>query len=387
MELAGATVLETTVVEEIVKLHEYQAKELFSAYGIPIPAEQLIESIESLDAITLPFPWVLKAQVLVGGRGKAGGIKLAPNIAEAKELVDTMFRLTIKGSPVRRILVAPSVQIEQEYYVSLALDRSHKAFALIASAEGGMEIEEVARSAPEKIFRRDIDPWRGLSAYEGRLAAKALGFTGKRIMEFAQIAVALYRILVQEDAELVEINPLALTPEGLLALDAKVILDDSAKFRQNHASNDEETTPLEQKAKSLGLAYVELDGYVAVIGCGAGLVMASLDVLNSLGAKPANFLDIGGGASAELMRQGLAIVLEKPGVRSVLINIFAGITRCEEIAKGIVDYGPQLPISVRMTGTNEELGIRFLNEHGYHAFHTMEEAAGHAARLAHEEVR
>lgn len=370
-----------------MKLHEYQAKALFSAYGIPIPAEQLIENVESIEAILLPFPWVLKAQVLVGGRGKAGGIKSVTTMADAKELADAMFRQTIKGSPVRRILVAPSVPIEQEYFLSLVLDRNHKAFALIASAEGGMEIEEVARSAPEKIFRRDIDPWRGLMPYEGRLAAKALGLPGKRMMEFAQIAVAMYRISVQEDAELVEINPLALTPAGLLALDAKVILDDSANFRHNRASSDEDATPLEQKAKSLGLAYVELDGWVAVIGCGAGLVMASLDVLHSLGANPANFLDIGGGASAELMRQGLAIVLEKPGVRSVLINIFAGITRCDEIAKGIVDYGPQVPISVRMTGTNEELGIRFLNEHGYHAFHTMEEAADHAARLAQEEVR
>lgn len=369
-----------------MKLHEYQAKELFAEYGIPVPTEHLIDSVESLGAIALPFPWVLKAQVLVGGRGKAGGIKPAANLAEAKELADTMFRLTIKGSPVRKILVAPSVQIKQEYYVSLVLDRSHKAFTLIASAEGGMEIEEVARTTPERIFRRDIDPWRGLSLYEGRLAAKALGFSGKRMMEFAQIAVALDRILVQEDAELVEINPLALTPEGLLALDAKVILDDSAGFRQHHANHDDEATPLEQKANSLGLAYVELDGCIAVIGCGAGLVMASLDVLNSLGVKPANFLDLGGGASAELMRQGLEIVLEKPGIRSVLINIFAGITRCDEVARGIVDYGPQIPISVRMTGTNEELGIQYLNEHGYHAFRTMEEAASHAARLAQEEA-
>jgi succinyl-CoA synthetase beta subunit len=373
-------------VEGIVKLHEYQAKELFSAYGIPVPAEHVIENVESLEAIMMPFPWVLKAQVLVGGRGKAGGIKRTRNRAEAKELAETMFRQMIKGSPVRKILVAPSVPIEQEYYVSLVLDRSHKVFALVASAEGGMEIEEVARTAPEKIFRRDIDPWRGLMPYEGRLAAKALGLSGTRIMEFAQIAVALDRILVQEDAELVEINPLALTPAGLVALDAK-ILDDSAGFRHNRASNDEEATPLEQKAKSLGLSYVELEGWVAVIGCGAGLVMASLDVLNSMGAKPANFLDIGGGASAELMRQGLAIVLEKPGVQSVLINIFAGITRCDEVAKGIVDYGPQVPIYVRMTGTNEESGIQFLLEHGYHAFHTMEEAASHAARLAREEGR
>ncbi len=365
-----------------MKLHEYQAKEIFASRQIPVQEGSLIETPDQLNQLKLPYPLVLKAQVLVGGRGKAGGVQLARDSEEAKKKASEIFQLQIKGVPVRKILAAAATEIQKEYYLSFVLDRGRERFAFMTSAEGGVEIEEVARKNPEKIFQRPVDPWRGFSPYEARLGGKAIGLEKGLLLQFAQIAERLYSVLRDYDAELAEINPLALTSSGLLAIDAKLILDDNALYRQKGFVQDEDLTPLEQRAKESGLAYVELEGNVAVIGCGAGLVMSSLDVLKALGAKPANFLDVGGGASTELMRKALSIVLAKKEVRSVFINIFGGITRCDEIARGIVEFAPQVPISVRMTGTHEEEGMRILRENGYSAFSSMEEAAFKAARLA-----
>jgi len=363
-----------------LRLLEYQAMELFEKYSIPVPERILLEKEEDLDKVFLPFPLVLKAQVAVGGRGKSGGIQLVHNEAELKEKGQQLFRMQIKGIPVKKVLVARAQEIEREFYLSFLLERKHL-LLFLTSPSGGVEIEEVAAKTPELIYQEKIETWPGFSPFQGKKAAKFLGLKGELISQFSRLAFNLFSLLREKDLQLAEINPLALTPRGLLALDGKIIFDDNAYFRHPEMPSDESLTELEREAKEVGVAYVEMDGDVAVIGCGAGLVLSSLDLVNYLGARPANFLDLGGGASSEMVRKGLEIVLRNPRVRSIFMNIFAGITRCDEIARGIVEFAPKIPISVRMTGTNEEEGIRILKEAGYQAFSSMEEAAQQAVLL------
>jgi succinyl-CoA synthetase beta subunit len=327
-----------------MKLHEYKAKEIFAKYGIPVSNGILVKDPNELKEFK--FPAVLKAQVLVGGRGKAGGIKFADNLDEARE----------------------------------------KRNVLILSSEGGVNIEETAQKSPDKVAKLEIMPETGLQAYQVRNLAKSLGFGGKEMVSVAGIASNLYKAFIDYDAELAEINPLALTPQGMVAVDAKMNVDDNSLYRHKELKREfaksEEFTEIEKKAKEAGLSYVDLEGNIGVIGCGAGLVMASLDTLKLYGGKATNFLDVGGGANAENMKQALELVSMKEGVRSIFINVFGGITRCDEIAKGIVDFAPQIPISVRMMGTHEEEGKKILIENGYSVSDTIEESAKQAIKLA-----
>ncbi len=365
-----------------MKLHEYQAKEVFARYGLPVQQGAVIEHPEQVASLALHYPVVIKAQVLVGGRGKAGGIKLAATPAEAAEAARAILGMEIKGERVARVLVVEAAAIETEYYLAFVTDRSAGHVAAIASASGGVEIEAVARTSPEKIARSDVDPFLGFLPFQARSLGRRLGLTGALLGEFEQIAASLYRLYWAEDADLAEINPLAVAGGHLLCIDAKLVLDDNAAYRHAGLPASEEMTALEADARAHGLAYVELDGDIAVIGNGAGLVMSTLDLLAHCGGRAANFLDIGGGASAESMRTALGIVQRKPGIRSIFINIFGGITRCDDVARGIVQDPPRVPASIRLTGTNEVEGQRILKDAGIAAGLDADEAARVAVALA-----
>jgi len=365
-----------------MKLHEYQAKELFTRYGIPTQRGVMITRPEEIDGLDLRYPVVVKAQVLVGGRGKAGGIKLAATPAEARGHARTILGMSITGEVVRRLLVAEAADIKYEYYLAFTLDREVRRFVAIASAAGGIAIEEVARTAPERIVQHHVDPFIGFQPFHARELGTRVGLREGRLTAFAGIAASLYRLAVQEEAELAEINPLAATDGALVAVDAKVILDDSAAFRHPDRPPTEEETELERAARQAELSYVELDGDLAIIGNGAGLVMSTLDVVAQFGGRPANFLDVGGGATTENMAAALAIALRKPGVQALLINIFGGITRCDDIARAIVARPLEVPVAVRLTGTNEEEGRRILQAAGIRAFTDAEEAAREAVGLS-----
>jgi len=365
-----------------MNLHEYQAKEVFGRYGLPVQRGTVIERPEQVAALGLRYPVVVKAQVLVGGRGKAGGIKLAATPAEAAEKARAILGMDIKGERVTRVLVVEAAEIETEFYLAFGTDRAARRVAAIASAAGGIEIETVAQTSPEKIARSDVDPFLGFPPFQARALGRRLGFVGAQLDEFVRIATALYRLYWTEDADLAEINPLALVGGHLLCVDAKLILDDNAAYRHADLPASEELTPLEREAREHGLAYVELDGDIAVIGNGAGLVMSTLDLLAHFGGRAANFLDIGGGASAESMQTALGIVQRKPGIRSIFINIFGGITRCDDVARGIVQNPPRVPASIRLTGTNEEEGQRILRDSGIAAGLDADEAARVAVELA-----
>ncbi len=365
-----------------MKLHEYQAKEIFASYGIPIQKGTVIDRPEQIDEVSLKYPVVLKAQVLVGGRGKAGGIKLAKDAAEAREKAGVILGMDIKGEKVHRLLVAEAADIGAEYYLAFTVDRGARRLVVIGSAAGGIDIEEVARTTPEKIARMHIDPFVGFQPYHARELGRKLGFEGKLFLQFATIAHNLSRICTDMDAELAEINPLAIAGGALLAVDAKLIIDDNATYRHDGLPRNEELTELEQAAKSQDLSYVELDGDVAIIGNGAGLVMSTLDMIAHFGGRPANFLDVGGGATTENMAHAMSIVLRKPGVRALFINIFGGITRCDDIARAIASQPPKIPMVVRLTGTNEEDGRKILQDARIHAYIDPEAAAQEAVRQA-----
>jgi len=365
-----------------MKLHEYQAKEYFGRYGLPVQKGLVIDRPEQVAGLALRYPVVVKAQVLVGGRGKAGGVKLARTPAEAEELARAILGMEIRGERVTRVLVAEAVDIDKEYYLAFVTDRAAGRVAAIASAEGGVDIESVARTAPEKIVRAEADPFLGFLAFQARVVGRRLGFAGPVLEEFVRIATALYRLYWAEDADLAEINPLALVAGHLLCVDAKLVLDDNALYRHPELPPNEEMTELEAAAKKHDLSYVELDGDIAVIGNGAGLVMSTLDLLAHFGGRAANFLDVGGGASAEAMQTALGIAQRKPGVRAIFINIFGGITRCDDVARGIVDNPPKVPASIRLTGTNETEGQRILREAGIAAGLDPDEGARVAVELA-----
>lgn len=365
-----------------MKLHEYQAKEIFARYGLPVQPGTVIERPEQVAGLAVRYPVVIKAQVLVGGRGKAGGVKLAATPAEAEEKARAILGMEIKGERVGRVLVVEAANITAEHYLAFVTDRRARQVAAVASAAGGVDIETVAQTVPEKIARALADPFLGFLPFQARALGRRLGFDGSLLEEFIGIATALYRLSWAEDAELAEINPLALVGAHLLCVDAKLIIDDNALYRHKDLPARGDLTPLERDAREHGLAYVELDGDIAVIGNGAGLVMSTLDLLAHFGGRPANFLDIGGGASTEAMRMALRIVQRKPGIKAAFINIFGGITRCDDVARGIVQDPPRMPASIRLTGTNEEEGQRILREAGIAAVTDPDEGARLAVALA-----
>ncbi|RKS69347.1 succinyl-CoA synthetase beta subunit [Motilibacter peucedani] len=391
-------------------LFEYQARDLFAAHGVPVldgavaeTPEQARDAAERLGAGVDGGRVVVKAQVKAGGRGKAGGVKLADSPEDAQEKAAQILGMQIKGLTVHRVMLAPAAAIEEEYYFSVLLDRSNRTFLAMASVEGGMEIEEVAATKPEALARVPIDPLTGIDAAKAREIAEQAAFPAELVDQIAHVIERLWDVFVSEDATLVEVNPLVKTADGtVVALDGKVSLDENAGFR--HAEHDaladvSATDPLEQRAKEKGLNYVKLDGSVGIIGNGAGLVMSTLDVVAYAGeefggAKPANFLDIGGGASAEVMANGLEIILSDADVRSVFVNVFGGITACDAVANGIVSAlallesrGEEVtkPLVVRLDGNNAEEGRRILVEAAHplvSLVDTMDDAARRAAELA-----
>ena len=389
-------------------LFEYQAKELFAAYGVPVQAGQVAGTAEEARAIAAEFAAqghplvVVKAQVKTGGRGKAGGVKLANGPDEAYATADRILGMDINGHTVHRVLVAQAVDIAAEYYLSFLLDRANRTFLAICSVQGGMEIEEVAHSAPESVARIPVSPLTGVDHDKAAEIIAAGRIPAEAAEGAALLAERLWAMFTDEDATLVEVNPLALTDDGLvLAVDGKVTLDDNADFRQEHARFEDISAadPIEARAQAKHLNYVKLDGEVGIIGNGAGLVMSTLDVVAYAGAefggiRPANFLDIGGGASAEVMTNGLEIVLSDPSVRSVLVNVFGGITACDAVANGIVSAIGMLesggervdrPIVVRLDGNKAPEGRRILSEAGIPVVEqvaTMDDAARRAAELA-----
>jgi succinyl-CoA synthetase beta subunit len=391
-----------------VDLFEYQAKDLFASYGVPIQEGKIAATPAEARAVAAEFiaagkpGVVIKAQVKTGGRGKAGGVKLASDPDEAQAKAEKILGMDIKGHTVHSVLVAEDIDIAQEYYLSFLLDRSDRTFLAMCSVEGGIEIEEVARTNPEALARIPVSPLTGVDAAKAAEIVAAGRLPEEARAGAAALAERMWAVFTDEDATLVEVNPLVLTGDGrVIALDAKVTLDDNAAFRQNFEQFADPTAvdPLEARAKAKHLNYVKLEGEVGIIGNGAGLVMSTLDVVAYAGeafggVRPANFLDIGGGASAEVMANGLDIVLSDPSVRSVLVNVFGGITACDAVANGIVsaigllaDRGEpvRLPIVVRLDGNAAAEGRRILDEAGIAVVEqvaTMDDAARRAAELA-----
>ncbi len=375
-----------------MKLHEYQGMDLFSKYGIPHPPYHLISSVEELVYIknALTFPVVVKAQVLVGGRGKAGGVLFAKDFDELKKAVDELLHKKIKGKTVRKVLIAPKVNVEREYYLGITLDRRAKAPVVIISEAGGVDIEELAKTAPEKIITFHPYTTLELMPFEIREVAKKLGFPKEDMPALADIAAKLYRLFREKDALLAEINPLARVDGRLMALDSVVIIDDNALYRHPElpSAEDEENTPLEKEAEEADIAFVELDGDIGVVGCGAGIVMASMDLITYFGGKPASFMDLGGGATKDKTVKALEILNKKQGIKSIFMNIFGGITKCDEIAKAIVEFLKKTPdappVVVRLIGTNDDIGRKILADNGIKAYMNMEKAAKKAVEIAYE---
>ncbi|WP_060882715.1 ADP-forming succinate--CoA ligase subunit beta [Streptomyces caniscabiei] len=372
-------------------LFEHQARELFERHGISVPRAEVTDSPKEARDIArrLGGRVVVKAQVKTGGRGKEGGVKLAADPAATELTARQILGMDIKGHTVRTVMIAEPVAIEREFYVSYVLDRAAGRFLAIASAEGGMDIEEVAATRPEAVARIPIDPAEGVTSAKASEIAEAAGLPPQTV----DVLMRLWEVLTREDALLVEVNPLVRTEQGrILALDGKVTLDDNASFRQTRLGDEgfAPDDPLEAAAAAKGLNYVKLDGEVGVIGNGAGLVMSTLDVVAGCGARPANFLDIGGGASARIMADGLSVVLSDPDVKSVLVNVFGGITACDAVADGIVQAldSVQLtkPLVVRLDGNNAVRGRAILDDRDHPLVHqatTMDGAARRAADLAH----
>ena len=389
-------------------LFEYQAKELFAEYGVPVPKDMVANTAEEALQIATAFvadgisQVVVKAQVKTGGRGKAGGVKLADGPADAQQKAENIIGMDIKGHTVHRVLIAEATDIKSEYYLSFLLDRANRTFMSICSVEGGVEIEEVAHSNPGAIARVPVSPLTGVDHAKAVDIVKAGRIPDEAAEQAAVLAERLWAMFTDEDATLAEVNPMVLTPDGrVLALDGKVTLDDNAAFRQDHQrfADATSTDPIEARAKEKHLNYVKLDGQVGIIGNGAGLVMSTLDVVAYAGEpfggiRPANFLDIGGGASAEVMASGLEIVLSDPSVRSVFVNVFGGITACDAVANGIVSAFSMLaargehvdrPIVVRLDGNKAAEGRAILQEANLPVLEqvdTMDGAARRAAELA-----
>ena len=375
-----------------MKIHEYQARDLFRKYGIPVPDGVVCHSVEEVEK-NVPNNdklRVVKAQVHVGGRGKAGGVKLAKTKAEAVEKAGQILGMDIKGLTVEKVLVADAVDIEKEFYVGLINDRNSKSVTLMASAEGGVEIEEVARVSPEKIIKMTIDPTMGLMDWQAREIALQLFSGPKEMRQAAAILVKLYRLYEETDSSLAEINPLVLTPDNkVLAIDGKMNFDDNALFRQPEIlkmreANEEEKKEIEANEK--GLSYIKLDGNIGCMVNGAGLAMATMDMIKLYGGEPANFLDIGGSSSPQKVVEAMNILLSDSNVNSVMINIFGGITRCDDVARGLVtalkEIDTDIPVVIRLSGTNAKEGLEIIREFGLPTVSTMSEAAQKAIDLS-----
>jgi len=366
-----------------LNIHEYQAKELLKNYGVPVPDGRVAHNVDNAVAVAEGLGgdrWIVKAQIHAGGRGKGGGVKLASSLDDVRSLTDQMIGSQLvtpqtgkDGRLVQRVLIEQACDIQQEYYLGMVIDRATQRITVIASASGGMEIEEVARTSPEKVIREAVDPAVGLMGFQCRKIAAKIGLKGKQIGEAAKLMQALYRAFREKDALLAEINPLAIVNGGsLLAVDAKMNFDGNALYRRPQITelrDFDEEDPKEVEATGHGLNYIALDGNVGCIVNGAGLAMATMDAISFHGGKPANFLDVGGGASPEKVGNAFRIVLQDPNVKIILVNIFAGINRCDWIAEGLVQAMRELeinvPIVVRLAGTNVELGGPILAESGF----------------------
>ncbi|HEY1418882.1 MAG TPA: ADP-forming succinate--CoA ligase subunit beta, partial [Myxococcaceae bacterium] len=385
-----------------MKIHEYQGKELFRKYGVPTPRGILATTPEEAEkaATSLGTPVVVvKAQIHAGGRGKGGGVKLARSPAEAKILASQILGMMLKthqtgpeGQKVNKVYVEEGLPIEKEFYLGMTLDRATSRLSIMASSEGGVEIEEVAAKHPEKILVESIDPVVGLADFQARQLAFGLGLKGESIGKFVAFCRALYRCYVETDASLVEVNPLVLLKDGsVMALDAKLNFDDNALYRHKDllAYRDiAEEDPIEAQAKEHDLAYISLDGNIGCMVNGAGLAMATMDIIKLAGGEPANFLDVGGGANAEQIRNAFKILMSDKNVKAVLINIFGGILRCDVLAQGVIaavkELGVPVPIVIRMEGTNVDEGKRLLRDSGmnFTTADSMDEAARKVVELA-----
>ena len=374
-----------------MKIHEYQSKEIFSRYSIPVTKEIVCYSAEEVCEATekLGLPVVVKAQVLTGGRGKAGGVKLARTLDAAREAANQILGMDIKGYTVEKVLVAQGVKFNSEFYVGLTIDRNTKSIILMASKEGGVEIEEVAKDNPEAILKFPIDPDLGMTPFFARKIAFALFDDFSLVKQAADLFQKLYKIFLETDASLVEINPLVLTDDGkLLALDGKMTFDDNALYRQPNIEALNEPTEDEKKeiaANESGLTYIRLEGNIGCMVNGAGLAMASMDVIKHYGGNPANFLDIGGSSSPKKVIDAMNLLLSDKNVKVIMINIFGGITRCDDVARGLVsaldEMKVEIPIVIRLSGTNAEEGLKIIKDYNLPTVNSLSEAAQEAVKL------
>ncbi|WP_195663896.1 ADP-forming succinate--CoA ligase subunit beta [Bacteroides congonensis] len=370
-----------------MKIHEYQAKEIFSKYGIPVERHTLCRTAAGVVAAFRTIGTdkiVIKAQVLTGGRGKAGGVKVVDNMEDAYQEAKNILGMSIKGFPVNQVLVSEAIDIAAEYYVGFTIDRNTRSVVLMMSASGGMDIEEVARRTPEKIIRYSIDPFIGLPDYLARHFAFSLFPQMEQAGRMAVILQELYKVFIENDASLVEVNPLALTAKGtLIAIDAKIVFDDNALYRHpdiQALSDPTEEEKVEANAKDKGFSYVHMDGNIGCMVNGAGLAMATMDMIKLHGGNPANFLDIGGSSNPLKVVEAMKLLLQDEKVKVVLINIFGGITRCDDVAMGLIQafdmIKSDIPVIVRLTGTNENIGRELLRNHSrFQIATTMKEAA------------
>ena len=375
----------------ILDLNEFQGKKVWLKYGIPVPDGKVISSAEQTVSSLrdLKSPYMVKAQIQSGGRGKAGGIKAAYSISEAQKAVSDLFGAKVKNLTVNEVLIEEKVSIKKELYIGLVVDRIRRNYVLLSSRMGGVDIDELATKSPESIIRTAVDPQLGIRSFHALSIAKSLGYSGSQLTELSLIIERFFRAFIENDAELAEINPLVETDLGkFVAVDARVTIDDNAIFRHPEYQQQEAQKRSSQQAlaEKYKLAYVKLDGDIGVVGNGAGLVMATIDLLYFFGGKPADFLDIGGGASKQTIRVAVQILLDSPEVKSVLVNVLGGITRCDEVAYGILeatkDAKTKKPLVVRLVGTNEKEGQKILRAGGVNAMDSMEEAAKRAVKLA-----
>ncbi|MDP6418312.1 MAG: ADP-forming succinate--CoA ligase subunit beta [Candidatus Krumholzibacteria bacterium] len=375
-----------------MKIHEYQAKQIFRRFDMPIPEDRVATTPEEVKQAAKQLGGgltVVKAQVLVGGRGKAGGVKLAENPNDAREKAETILGMDLKGLTVRKVLVTPAVDIRDEYYLGIVQDRAAQAPTLMVSAAGGVDIEEVARTSPEKIVKYRIDPVRGLRAFEARKVAFQIA-DGRVAIRIADMIRRLWLAYDSVDASLAEINPLVVTPEDKVwAIDAKINLDDNGLFRQGDIAewrDPDESEPEENEAREAGLSFVKLEGNVGCVVNGAGLAMATMDLVKYYGGEPANFLDVGGSSNPDKVVKALDIITRDSNVKCILFNIFGGITRCDDIARGIIEAKRRIdisvPVVVRLIGTNEEEGRALLAETDLVPAETMDEAVQKSIELA-----
>jgi succinyl-CoA synthetase beta subunit len=377
-----------------LKLYEYEAKNILGKHGITTPPGALATSAGQAREVAakLRLPVVIKAQVLVAGRGKAGGILFAQSTEEAEKAAEKLLSMKIKEIPVKSVWVEEKIQVKRELYFGITTDRLDRCYVAVASSLGGVDIEEVASKAPEKMVKTSINPQLGLRSFQAKEIATKMGYRGNQISDLGRTLERLYAAGLENDAELIEMNPLTETVEGrFVAADARIIVDDNALFRHEDykkrlLEGESDLSPQEVEAMNNDLAYVRLEGNIGVIGNGAGLVMATLDTIQYYGGRPANFLDVGGGAPSEKTALALKIVLSDPRVKTLFINILGGITRCDEVARGILEakrkVGVNMPMVIRLVGTNDSEGKRILKEAGIHVLESMEEAARRVVEMS-----